>query len=62
MKNKYTNLAIMIRFTKRHDLLKQNMKTITNVSQINKDICLYTPPKTDIYRYTPPKKEIYIQF
>ena len=53
MKNKYTNLAIMIRFTKRHDLLKQNMKTITNVSQINKDICLYTPPITDICLYTP---------
>ena len=54
MKNKYTNLAIMIRFIKRHDLLKQNIKTITNVSQINKDICLYTPPKTDICLYTPP--------
>jgi len=56
MKNKYTNLAIMIRFIKRHDLLKQNIKTIINVSQLNKDICLYNPPKTDIYLYTPPKK------
>jgi len=58
MKNKYANLAIMIRFTKRHDLLKQNMKTITNVSQINKDICLYTPPITDICLYTPPITDI----
>lgn len=56
MKNKYANLAIMIRFTKRHDLLKQNIKLITKVSQLNKDICLYTPPKTDICLYTPPKK------
>ena len=56
MKNKYINLAIMIRFIKRHDLLKQNIKTITNVSKINKDICLYTPPKTNICLYTPPKK------
>ena len=56
MKNKYANLAIMIRFTKRHVLLKQNIKLITKVSQLNKDICLYTPPKTDICLYTPPKK------
>ena len=56
MKNKYANLAIMIRFIKRHDLLKQNMKTITNVLQIKTDICLYTPPKTDICLYTPPNK------
>ena len=53
MKNKYANLAIMIRFIKRHDLLKQN---ITNVSQTNKDICLYNPPKKDICRYTSPNK------
>ena len=56
MKNKYTNLAIMIRFIKRHDLLKQDIKKITNVSQLNKNICLYTPPKTDICLYTPYKK------
>jgi len=56
MKNKYANLAIMIRFIKRHDLLKQNIKTITNVSQTNKDICLYNPPKKDICRYTSPNK------
>ena len=58
MKNKYANLAIMIRFTKRHDLLKQNIKLITKVSQLNKDICLYNPPKTDICLYNPPKTDI----
>lgn len=59
MKNKYINLAIMIRFIKHHDLLKQDINKITKVSQINKDICLYTPPKTDICLYNPPKTDIY---
>ena len=45
MKNKYANLAIMIRFIKRHNLLKQSIKTTTNLSQINKDICLYKSPE-----------------
>lgn len=59
MKNKYANLDIMIRFIKRHDLLKQDIKKITNISRINKNICLYTLPKTDICLYNPPKTDIY---